>query len=211
MQLQLALDFMELGEARNLLERVSDLIDIAEVGTPLIMKEGIRAVRELREEFPSSCILADLKIIDGGGYESGLVFEAGADIVTVLGLADDVTIQAVVSQAQAQNKKVMADMIGIKETGKRAGELDRLSVDYLCAHTAFDVRFDKNKALAELREIKKVVKHAKTAVAGGITVQNIHLLVPENPEIVVVGSALTKSRNIRETTLKMKKLMYRLR
>ena len=42
---------------------------------------------------PTATLLADLKIVDAGELEAQIGFDAGADIVTVLGVAHDVTIQ----------------------------------------------------------------------------------------------------------------------
>lgn len=41
-------------------------IDYLEAGTPLILAEGMHGVRALRERFPDTPIVADLKTMDGG-------------------------------------------------------------------------------------------------------------------------------------------------
>jgi 3-hexulose-6-phosphate synthase len=93
MFVQLALDFIEMENAVGLVRRVSGLVDIVEVGTPVILRDGVGAVRRLHEAFPGLRILADLKIADGGTFESSLAFHAGASIVTVLATAADETVQ----------------------------------------------------------------------------------------------------------------------
>src|SRR5271169_2406278 len=101
MKLQLALDHLQLSDALGLLERAADLIDIVEAGTPLLLSEGVRAVREIRRRFPPLTVLADFKIMDAGELEASLAFDAGADIVTVLGAAEDVTIRRACEAARA--------------------------------------------------------------------------------------------------------------
>ena len=49
MKLQLAFDQINLEEAKVFLEDVADLIDIVEIGTPLILREGIRSVSEIKK------------------------------------------------------------------------------------------------------------------------------------------------------------------
>ena len=66
MKLQLALDGTKLADALSLAEKVRDYVDIFEVGSPFIIEEGMRPVRELRKRFPEKEILADTKIMDGG-------------------------------------------------------------------------------------------------------------------------------------------------
>src|SRR5256885_12165113 len=85
MRLQLAIDTQTLSEAEALVSRVRDLVDLVEVGTPLMIREGVGAVRRLRAVFPDLTLVADLKIVDGGHFEATLGFEAGARVVTGLG------------------------------------------------------------------------------------------------------------------------------
>ena len=51
MRLQLAIDTQTLSEAEALVSRVRDLVDLVEVGTPLMIREGVGAVRRLRAVF----------------------------------------------------------------------------------------------------------------------------------------------------------------
>lgn len=59
-----------------------------------MIEEGLAAVRHLKARYPQQRVLADLKIMDAGEHEAQLAFSAGADIVTVLGLAADSTVSA---------------------------------------------------------------------------------------------------------------------
>ena len=54
MKLQLALDSSKSQEAKRILEKVNDLVDIVEVGTPLLMKEGVKVVTEIQECLPAA-------------------------------------------------------------------------------------------------------------------------------------------------------------
>ena len=53
MQLQLALDQLDLSEAMRLIDELQDLIDIAEIGTPMIIAEGLSAVAAVKRRFPA--------------------------------------------------------------------------------------------------------------------------------------------------------------
>jgi 3-hexulose-6-phosphate synthase len=207
MMLQLALDTFGLKDAKYLLNEVSDIIDIVEIGTPLIIKEGIGAVRKIKNNFPFLRLLADLKIADGGYYESQLAFDAGADIVTVLGNSENETIESAVLKAKESVKEVMIDMINVIDVRTRAVEVEELDIDYICVHTASDAKSTKTPPLEELQTVKKVVNKVKIAIAGGIDSVSIDSIVKENPEIVIVGSWITKSENSREVAHTIKKLM----
>lgn len=207
MELLMALDFITLEGAKVILKEVGDSIDIVEVGTPFVVKEGIKAVEEIRKEFPLLKIMADLKIMDAGEYEAKMAFEAGADIVTVLGVSDESTIKGAVEQAKIFNKSIMIDMIGVQDIAKRTAEIDKLGVDYICVHTAFDVQATGKNPLDELQIVKSVVKNAKAAVAGGIKLDTIKEIVNENPAILIVGGGITSQPDKRKTALEMKKIM----
>ena len=92
MELQLAMDLFSLEDAVAMAQRLQADADIIEIGTPLLMREGIRAIRIMQERCPECRILADCKIMDAGGLEAEMAFSAGADIVTVCGAASDATI-----------------------------------------------------------------------------------------------------------------------
>ena len=54
-------------------------IDLIEIGTPLCKFEGVRNVVPIfRQRFPEALILADMKTMDGGGFEARAVYESMA-------------------------------------------------------------------------------------------------------------------------------------
>lgn len=207
MKLQLALDMVDVAEAKEIIQEVKDYIDIVEIGTPFAIKSGISALTELKEEFPDLTFLADLKIMDAGEYEAKVAFDAGADIVTVLGVSNDVTISNTVKVAKQYNGKVLADLIEVKDIKKRAVELEELGVDYLCIHTAFDVQGLGKDPLEELKELVSCVDSSKAAVAGGVNLSTIGDIAKLNPEIIIVGGALTRPDDKKAVAKKMKDTM----
>ena len=206
MKLQLALDTVDLAEARRIVDELQDLIDIVEIGTPCIFKEGVKAVREIKKAHPTLEVLADLKIMDAGDYEARLAYDAGADIVTVLGVATDVTIRRVVQAAQDCQKQVLVDMIAIEHIEERALQIDAMGVDYICVHTAFDMQEHKNP-LDDLRRLHSTVQQAKIAVAGGIDAQMLKNIIPYAPDIIIIGGAITKQTNQRKAALEIRAIM----
>jgi 3-hexulose-6-phosphate synthase len=197
MKLQLAFDFLQVPEIIRLVGQVEDLVDLVEIGTPVIIRDGVEAVRRLRAAFPRLALVADLKIMDGGEYESSLAFEAGADWVTVLALADQVTIAQAVKAARSYKAKIMTDMIGVADIAGRAAAMEALGADCVCVHTAIDVQHTGRNPLAELREIKGVLARAGSAVAGGVDQSTIAAVSRESPDIVIVGGGITRQADPR--------------
>ena len=79
MKLQLALDLIDLEGARDFIEGLAYLIDIVDIGTPLIIREGVKAVVEIKRAYPELVVLADLKIMDAGEHEARIAFDAAPE------------------------------------------------------------------------------------------------------------------------------------
>lgn len=207
MELLLALDFVNVDEAQSILRELRDCIDIVEVGTPFIVKEGLRAVTTIKREFPGLRVMADLKIMDAGEYETRAAVGAGADIVTVLGVAHNETIRAAVAAARELSGSIMVDMIGVREASRRAREIDGLGADFLCVHTAADLRGGGQNPLDELRRIKESVHRARLAVAGGITLDSLEGIADLAPDIVIVGGGITGQRDRRKAAVELSRFV----
>ncbi len=71
-------------------------VDIIEMGTPLLKNEGIsNVVPAFRRKFGDAILLADLKTMDGGGFEARAVYSGGGNIVDFLALAGVDTAKAI--------------------------------------------------------------------------------------------------------------------
>ena len=82
MKLQLALDHPDLTRELDIAARTVKYVDFIEAGTPLLIREGIRVVRELRRRCRCP-VVADIKVVDAGEPIAELAFAAGAKVVTV--------------------------------------------------------------------------------------------------------------------------------
>jgi 3-hexulose-6-phosphate synthase len=207
MELQLALDLVDIPAALKVVKEVEPFIDIVEIGTPVVINEGLRAVKEMKEAFPNLKVLADLKVMDAAGYEVMKASEAGADIITILGAAEDMTIKGAVEEAKKQGKKILVDMIGIKDIAGRAQELDAFGVDYICVHTGYDLQAVGKNSFEDLATIKNVVKHAKVAVAGGIKLSTLPEVIKAQPDLIIVGGGITGETDMKATASEMQRLI----
>ncbi|MFM9280600.1 3-hexulose-6-phosphate synthase [Paenibacillus jiagnxiensis] len=208
MELQLALDLVDIPQGIALVKEVESYIDVVEIGTPVIINEGLHAVKAMKEAFPNLKVLADLKVMDAGGYEVMKASEAGADIVTILAVAEDATIRGAVEEAKKQSgKKILVDMIGVKNLEQRAKEVDSLGVDYICVHTGYDLQAEGESPFEALKTVKGVVKHAKTAVAGGIKLGTLPEVIAAKPDLVIVGGGITGEDDKQTVAAQMQQLV----
>ncbi len=201
-QLQLALD-LPIADSFAVLEAVHAYIDIIEVGTPLIYREGMSVVRSLRAAYPEHKIVADLKIMDAGALEADIAFDAGADVVTVLALAADKTIEAAVMSAKSKGKSIMVDMIQVPNLVERAEGLGSLGVNHLCVHTAYDLQAVVATPYEALQVLREAFRDNKLAIAGGVNLKNLATILPFKPDTIIVGGAICNAENPAEVAKAM--------
>src|SRR5580704_8605052 len=106
-------------------------IDWLEAGTPLILAEGLHGVRALREAFPDTPIVADLKTMDGGYLEAEMMAKAGATHVVVMARAHEETLRCVVKAGHDFGVKVMGDNLGCPDMVAAAKWMEDLGCDYV--------------------------------------------------------------------------------
>lgn len=188
-KLQLAVDVTDTAGALRLVEQTYPFFDIVEIGTPLIIEEGLAPLETIKARFPDKQYLADVKIVDAGYIEASSAFRRGADLITVLGMADDKTVQGALKAAHEFDGQVMIDLIQVPNPVQRAKELESLGVHAICLHTAYDRQGAGIDPMAELKDIRSAVK-CLLAIAGGIKLQNTGRAVSLGADIVVVGGGI---------------------
>ena len=201
MKLQLALDVGK-KDALRIALKTKKYIDIIEIGTPLIKVEGLGVLNKFKKF--KKTLVADLKTMDTGFLEATLAFKSGAKITTVSATADDPTIKGVVKAARKYKGKVVVDFIGVKDIPKRAKQVVKMGVNYVCIHTSIDSQNKGKNPLDNLKKVSKVVSNKKIAVAGGINEKSISKIIKFKPEIIIVGGAITKSKNPKQAVRLLK-------
>lgn len=193
--IQISIDVTTLDEAMDLAySAVRVGVDWLEVGTPLILAEGLHAVKAFRTEFPETPIVADLKTMDGAGLEAEMMFKAGANMVVVMGVAHDASIIEQVKMAKHYNGKVMCDVMLCLDKAKRAREAQGMGVDYIIVHTGFDER-NMIPGLSPLDDLPDVLAAVDIPVqaVGGLTIDQAIETLHLGAEIVVFGAPLVIS------------------
>ena len=207
MKLQLALDDLNLEEALALTEKVREYIDIIEIGTPFVYQEGMNAVKIFKERFPEKEVLADMKIMDAGYYESEEALKVGADYITVLGVTDNLTIKGCIEAAKHYGKEVVVDMICVPDLPKRIRELEDLGAHGLAVHVGTDQQAAGRKPIDDLRVMAEHCRSAKISVAGGIKPETVPEYAALKPEVLIVGSGITHAADPKEAARQIKESM----
>jgi len=192
---QISLDLTSIDAAIEVAEvAVKAGVQWLEAGTPLILAEGVRAIEALRVRFPEHPIVADLKIMDGGGLETELAADAGASFVVVMSRATDATVRSVVRAARSRGVQVMADVLGCHDYGAETRRMEQLGVDIIVAHLGFDER-GEDPGLSVFDFLEEVVGATRLPVqaVGGIRLEDLSRLPSLGAPLVVVGAPLVIS------------------
>lgn len=209
MKLQISVDLISLKEALDLLEKVASYVDIIEAGTPLIKQEGLQVVKVFKQTYPDKLIFADLKTMDAGELEAELAFKAGADITTVLAVANDATIAGAIKAAQKYGKTVTADMIGVRDRLQRAMDLKQLGIQSLEMHWGLDEQSHHHWDFNELLSIRDTVG-IPFAVAGGINDTTIEQVQSSGAEVAAVGGAIYSAASPSAMAKRLSELISRV-
>lgn len=191
-KVQISLDLRTLADALPTAEiAVRAGVDWLEVGTPLILGEGLHAVRALHERHPNHPIVADLKTMDAGYLESAMMFEAGASFVVVMGQAHEHTIREAVRAGKELGGYVMGDIMLCPDKIAMARKMETMGVDVVIVHTGLDERhFEKGKSpLDDLERFRSAVTVPLQAV-GGLSIDQAALCPSLGAPLVVIGAPL---------------------
>lgn len=195
---QISLDLTSIAEALDTAELALRAgVDWLEAGTPLILAEGLHGVRGLREKFPGTPIVADLKTMDGGYLEAEMMAKAGATQVVVMARAHEETIKCVVQAGKDFGCEVMGDNLGCPDMVAGAKLLEDLGCDYIVHHIGYDERRGiaargepMPNPLDQLREVVAAVDIPVQAV-GGLTLEQAVQCPEYGAPLVVLGAPLT--------------------
>lgn len=188
-KLQVAIDLLTTEAALDLAAKVSPYVDIIELGTPLIKAEGLKVITAMKSAHPDKLVFADLKTADTGALEAEMAFNAGADLVTVMGAVDDSTIKGAVEAAKKAGKKVVVDTIGVKDCVQRAKEVTAFGVAFVELHAGLDEQaqpgYNVQKLIGEGREAQ-----VPFSIAGGVNLDTIKDVVAAGAAVAVAGGAI---------------------
>jgi 3-hexulose-6-phosphate synthase len=193
MLLQVAIDRPEhLGG----LPLIRGLADIVEVGTPLLKRFGIGVIATARELCPGAPVLADTKTVDAGDVEAEMVFGAGARLMTVLSSTSRATHAAVDRVAARFGALVVVDTI--TESGKPellpADATFPQSFAYVGVHSPTDARLAGDRSSFHIEAVAKMRRRGyRVALAGGLGPRTLDAVLEAEPEILIVGSAITSA------------------
>jgi len=195
--LQVALDLVDMNKVTQVLTELpaNDHL-IIEAGTPLIKRFGLNVISDMRKIRPNAFIIADLKILDTGNLEARMAADASADAVVISGLAPVSTLEKAIIEAKKTGIYSIVDMLNVADPVKLIAGLS-VKPDIVELHRAIDAEETKH-AWGNIAALKKAAGgKLLVATAGGIRAEVVKDALKSGADILVVGRAITASKDIR--------------
>ncbi|MCQ1537806.1 bifunctional 5,6,7,8-tetrahydromethanopterin hydro-lyase/3-hexulose-6-phosphate synthase [Methanocalculus taiwanensis] len=197
--LQVAMDLVDMNQVERVLTELpqNDHL-IIEAGTPLIKQFGLSVIGEIRKMRPNAFIIADLKTLDTGNLETRMCANASADAVVISGLAPISTIEKAVLEARKTGIYAVVDMLNVESPLNLVKALAKINAlpHVVEMHRAIDAE-GSDYAWGDIPAIKKAAGgKILVATAGGIRVNVAKKALASGADILVVGRAITASKNI---------------
>ncbi|NYT20840.1 MAG: bifunctional 5,6,7,8-tetrahydromethanopterin hydro-lyase/3-hexulose-6-phosphate synthase [Methanomicrobiales archaeon] len=193
--LQVALDLVEMRKVESVLAELPENDHLLiEAGTPLIKKFGLQIIPEIRKIRPNAFIIADMKVLDTGNLEARMAADSSADAVVISGLAPLPTLEKAIAEAKKTGIYSIVDMLNVPDPVKVIKSL-KMKPDVVELHRAIDAE-DTAHAWGDIPALKKAAGgKLLVATAGGIRVDVVKDAVRAGADIIVVGRAITASKD----------------
>ncbi len=208
--IQVALDYVDLVPALEMVHLVREEVEAIEIGTPLTKAEGMRAVRAVREICPDKIILADVKSPDVGGLEAKICFDAGADWMTVMGAAPLATVKLAWEEANRRpGKEAIVELTGIQDIMARANEWRKIGMERMVYHRGWDE--GNTSRLWEAKDYETIQALIdmgfKISVAGGIDLDMIPFFRGLDISVFNIGRAIRETPDPAATARQFRSLI----
>ena len=184
--LQIAFNY-DLGMVQRVLPSLprSERI-LIEAGTPLIKREGMRAVQTIRALW-KGYVVADLKTSDGAEGEVEMARQAGANAATIMGSSPNESLNFFVARCAELGMDAMIDMMGVADPLHVLMKLHKPPA-VVILHRGRDEENTRGKVI-QYRHVNRI--HSKYDVvisaAGGVDLKEARSAIFNGASIVVVN------------------------
>lgn len=139
--IQIALDYATMEEALEMAKiGIEAGVDWLEIGTPLIVAQGIAPIGKMVRAHPDFPVLADYKTMDSGWKNVQRTAEQGGHVMTVCANAPDETVQSAIAESKKCGVWVVVDTIGVKNQAARAKQCADWGAHMIYLHYGADQR-----------------------------------------------------------------------
>ncbi len=124
-----------------------------------------------------------------------MAFDAGADMMTVIGGAPLATVESALDAARAAGKEMLMELTGVRDILARASEWRAIGVERMVYHRGWDEQAYNRQWVDEDRAtIRQLIDMGfKVTVTGGITRETLGFFQPLDVSIVICGRGIREA------------------
>jgi len=195
--LQLALDNKTLKDALNSTRILASEVDVIEAGTILCCSEGMQAVRCLKSLYPDKIVLADIKAADAGSILANMVYDNGADWMTVICCAPIATVETALKEARKRSEQdgvprdVQIELTG-SWTWEEAAAWKQAGVSQIVYHRGRDAQAaGQGWGREDLEKIARLAGMGfALSITGGLVVEDLPLFKDFPIKVFIAGRSI---------------------
>lgn len=195
--LQLALDNKTLKDALNSTRILASEVDVIEAGTILCCSEGMQAVRCLKSLYPDKIVLADIKAADAGSILANMVYDNGADWMTVICCAPIATVETALKEARKRSEQdgvprdVQIELTG-SWTWEEAAAWKKAGVSQIVYHRGRDAQAaGQGWGREDLEKIARLAGMGfALSITGGLVVEDLPLFKDFPIKVFIAGRSI---------------------
>ena len=160
--IQIALDYATIEEAIAMAKiGIEAGVDWLEIGTPLIVSQGVAPIGQMVRAFPDYPVLADYKTMDSGWKNVQRTAEQGGHVMTVCANSPDETVKSAIAESKKNGVWVVVDTIGVKNQAERSRLCAEWGAHMIYLHYGADQRKadatqDSTQWLAEVQRATSI-------------------------------------------------------
>lgn len=195
--LQLALDNKTLKDALSSTRILASEVDVIEAGTILCCSEGMQAVRCLKSLYPDKIVLADIKAADAGSILANMVYDNGADWMTVICCAPIATVETALKEARRRTEQdgvprdVQVELTG-SWTWEEAEAWRQAGVSQVVYHRGRDAQAaGQGWGKEDLDKIARLAGMGfELSITGGLVVEDLPLFKDFPIKVFIAGRSI---------------------
>ena len=135
-----------------------------------------------------------------------MAFDAGADMMTVIGGATLATVEQALTVARARGKEMLMELTGVRDILERAVEWREIGVERIVYHREWDAQSaGRQWTEADKVTISKLIDMGfKLTVTGGLTLELLPFFADLPVSVLICGRGIREAADPREAAHEMR-------
>jgi 3-hexulose-6-phosphate synthase len=207
MKFQISYNLPNLSEAIAIAQQSAEYADIIGIGSLLIYKEGLNAIKMFKAAFPQKEIFVEAKIIEKAPDTITMFAQAGATYISILAGAPHSTIKKAIETARTMDIKIALDLLDTQSAGQAAHDAKTIGINMLIINRIPHLNADEPTEIeAEWQNVRGNTD-LPIFITGKIDRSNIQQYLDLKPQGIIIGASITRATSPKDEAQFFKSLL----